>query len=60
MQDLLNQISPIQIIGVVFVILFIVKKLIKWAVILGALFIVVVPYLDNNGYLDTIKNQIGL
>lgn len=60
MQDLLNQITPLHIVGIVLVVLFIVKKLVKWAIILGALFIVVLPYLDNNGYLDTIKSQLGL
>lgn len=58
--DFLNGVTPLQIIGVVLVVLFLFKKLIKWAVILGALFIVVIPYLNDNGVLDRIRSQIGI
>ena len=62
MQDYLNQITdtftPVQIAGAVVVALFLFKKLVKWAIIIGALF-VLIPYLNDNGYLDSIKSQLG-
>ncbi len=63
MQDLFSQITnsftPLQIGGVVLVILFLFKKLIKWAVIAAALFIVVIPYFNNHDVLNQIKDAIG-
>ena len=62
MQDYLSQITdtftPVQIAGVVVVALFLFKKLVKWAIIVGALF-VLIPYLNNSGALDGIKSQLG-
>lgn len=58
--EFLNGVTPLQILGVVLVALFLFKKLIKWAIILGALFIVVIPYLNENGVLDRIKTQLGI
>jgi hypothetical protein len=62
MQDYLNQVTeiftPVQIAGAVLVALFLFKKLVKWAVIVGAL-LVVLPYLNDNGFLDTLKSQLG-
>jgi hypothetical protein len=58
--DILSGITPLQIVGVVLVALFLFKKLIKWAIILGALFIVVIPYLNDNGIIDQLKTQLGI
>jgi hypothetical protein len=63
MQDLFSQITasftPLQIGGAILVALFLFKKLIKWAVIVGALFIVVIPYLNDHDVVHQIKNVIG-
>lgn len=58
--DFLSSVTPLQILGAVLVALFLFKKLIKWAIILGALFIVVIPYLNDNGVLDRVKSQLGI
>ena len=62
MQDYWNQITatftPVQIAGAVLVILFLFKKLVKWAIIVGAL-LVILPYLNGNGAFDSIKTQLG-
>ena len=62
MPDFISQITetftPVQIAGGVLVVLFLFKKLVKWAIIVGALF-VLVPYLNENGALDSIKSQLG-
>lgn len=63
MQDYINSLTdtftPVQIAGAVLVVLFLFKKLVKWAIIVGALF-VLIPYLNESGALDSIKNQLGL
>ena len=43
------------ILGIVLVVIFIAKKLIKWAIIFAVLMFFVLPYLDEQGYLDPIK-----
>lgn len=62
MQDYLKQITdtftPVQIAGAVLVALFLFKKLVKWAIIVGTLF-VLLPYLNENGGLDSIRTQLG-
>lgn len=57
--DLLNNVTPTQILGVLLVVIFLFKKLIKWAVILGVLFIVVLPYVENSAAFDSIKSKLG-
>ncbi len=57
--DLLNNITPTQILGVLLVVIFLFKKLIKWAVILGVLFIVVLPYVENSAAFESIKTKLG-
>jgi hypothetical protein len=48
--------APISyILGIVLVVIFIAKKLIKWAIVFGVLMFFVLPYLDEQGYLDPIK-----
>ena len=44
------------ILGAVLVIVFIAKKLIKWAIIFAVLMFFVLPYLDAQGYLDSVKS----
>jgi hypothetical protein len=43
------------ILGIVLVVVFIAKKLVKWAIIFAVLMFFVLPYLDAQGYLDSIK-----
>jgi uncharacterized membrane protein len=48
--------APISyLIGIVLVIIFLAKKLIKWAIIFAVLMFFVLPYLDEQGYLDSVK-----
>jgi hypothetical protein len=48
--------APISyIIGIVLVVIFLAKKLIKWAIVFAVLMFFVLPYLDEQGYLDSIK-----
>ena len=48
-----------QILGIVLVIVFLTKKLLKWAIIVGVLMFFVLPYLDEQGYLDPIKSLLN-
>lgn len=63
MHDLISQITtsftPLQIGGAILVALFLFKKLIKWAVIAAALFIVVIPYVNEHDVVNQIKGVIG-
>jgi len=43
------------LLGIVLVVIFIAKKLIKWAIVFAVLMFFVLPYLDEQGYLDPIK-----
>lgn len=43
------------LLGIVLVVIFIAKKLIKWAIIFAVLMFFVIPYLDEQGYLDSVK-----
>lgn len=43
------------LLGIVLVVIFIAKKLIKWAIIFAVLMFFVLPYLDEQGYLDSVK-----
>ena len=48
--------TPISyILGIVLVVVFIAKKLIKWAIVFAVLMFFVLPYLDEQGYLDSVK-----
>lgn len=58
--EILNGVTPLHILGVALVAIFLFKKLIKWAIILGALFIVVIPYLNDNGIIDRVRTQLGI
>jgi len=53
--DLFSSAPISYILGIVLVVIFIAKKLIKWAIIFAVLMFFVLPYLDEQGYLDSIK-----
>lgn len=53
--DLFNSAPISYILGIVLVVVFIAKKLIKWAIVFAVLMFFVLPYLDEQGYLDSIK-----
>ena len=60
MPDFLSQLSGVQIVGIVFVAIFIAKKLLKWAIIVGILLVVVYPYLTDSGTFEQVRNQLGV
>jgi hypothetical protein len=59
-KDFLESFSVLNWLGVVLIVFFVAKKLIKWAIIIGLLLVVVLPYLDKQGYLDSVKSILGL
>jgi hypothetical protein len=48
-------VSVSYVIGMVLIVIFIAKKLIKWAIVFAVLMFFVLPYLDEQGYLDSVK-----
>lgn len=57
--DYFASFSLVQVFGIVLVIVFILKKLLKWAIIFAILMFFVLPYLDAQGYLDQIKSLLN-
>ena len=57
--DALAQIPLSYGLGAILVIVFLAKKLIKWAIIFAILMFFVLPYLDEQGYLDSIKSMLN-
>ena len=53
--DFFANVSVSYLIGMVLIVIFIAKKLIKWAIIFAVLMFFVLPYLDEQGYLDSVK-----
>jgi uncharacterized membrane protein len=53
--DFFANVSVSYLIGMVLIVIFIAKKLIKWAIIFGVVMFFVLPYLDEQGYLDSVK-----
>lgn len=53
--DFFSSVSITYLLGLVLIVIFIAKKLIKWAIVFAVLMFFVLPYLDNQGYLDSIK-----
>ena len=53
--DLFSTAPVSYILGIVLVVIFLAKKLIKWAIVFAVLMFFVLPYLDVQGYLDPIK-----
>ena len=57
--DYFASFSLVQVLGIVLVIVFLLKKLLKWAIIFAILMFFVLPYLDAQGYLEQIKSLIN-
>ena len=55
--DFFSGVSPSYLIGMVLIVIFLAKKLIKWAIVFAVLMFFVLPYLDEQGYLDSIKGM---
>jgi hypothetical protein len=53
--DFFANVSTSYLIGMVLIVIFLVKKLIKWAIFFAVLMFFVLPYLDEQGYLDSVK-----
>jgi hypothetical protein len=53
--DFFANVSTSYLIGMVLIVIFLVKKLIKWAIVYAVLMFFVLPYLDEQGYLDSVK-----
>ena len=53
--DSFSSVPASYLLGIVLVVVFMAKKLIKWAIIFAVLMFFVLPYLDAQGYLDSIK-----
>ena len=53
--DFFASFSTTYLIGMVLIVIFLVKKLIKWAIFFAVLMFFVLPYLDEQGYLDSVK-----
>ena len=53
--DFFTNVSVSYLIGMVLIVIFIAKKLIKWAIFFAVLMFFVLPYLDEQGYLDSVK-----
>jgi hypothetical protein len=58
-QDYFSTMPFSYILGIVLVVVFIAKKLAKWAIIFAVLMFFVLPYLDAQGYLDSIKGLLN-
>ena len=57
--DFFSNVSMSYLIGMVLIVIFLVKKLIKWAIVFAVLMFFVLPYLDEQGYLDSVKGIIS-
>lgn len=53
--DFFADVSISYLLGMVLIVIFLVKKLIKWAIVFAVLMFFVLPYLDEQGYLDSVK-----
>ncbi len=53
--DFFANVSVSYLLGMVLIVIFLVKKLIKWAIVFALLMFFVLPYLDEQGYLDSVK-----
>lgn len=57
--DFFSSLSVTQLLGIVLVVVFLFKKLLKWAILFAILMFFVLPYLDAQGYLDQIKSFLN-
>lgn len=53
--DYISSVPVSYILGIVLIVIFIAKKLIKWAIVFAVLMFFVLPYLDEQGFLDSLK-----
>jgi hypothetical protein len=53
--DFFANVSTSYLIGMVLIVIFLVKKLIKWAIFFAVLMFFILPYLDEQGYLDSVN-----
>lgn len=53
--DSISSVPVSYLLGIVLIVIFIAKKLIKWAIVFAVLMFFVLPYLDEQGYLDSVK-----
>jgi hypothetical protein len=53
--EFFSSVSISYLIGIAVIIIFLAKKLIKWAIIFAVLMFFVLPYLDEQGYLYSVK-----
>lgn len=53
--EFFSSVSISYLLGIALIVIFLAKKLIKWAIIFAILMFFVLPYLDEQGYLDSIK-----
>ena len=53
--DFFANVSVSYLLGIVLIVIFLVKKLIKWAIVFAVLMFFVLPYLHEQGYLDSVK-----
>jgi hypothetical protein len=56
--EFFSSLSISYIVGLILIVIFLAKKLIKWAIIFAILMFFVLPYLDEQGYLDSIKGLL--
>lgn len=54
--DFFSSVSTSYLIGAALILIFLAKKLIKWAIFFALLMFFVLPYLDEQGYLEPIKD----
>jgi hypothetical protein len=53
--DFFANASVSYLLGMVLIVIFLAKKLIKWAIFFAVLMFFVLPYLEEQGYLDSVK-----
>jgi hypothetical protein len=53
--EFFSSVSISYLLGIALIVIFLAKKLIKWAIIFAILMFFVLPYLDEQGYLDSVK-----
>jgi hypothetical protein len=54
--DFFSSVSTSYLIGMALIVIFLAKKLIKWAIFFALLMFFILPYLDEQGYLEPIKD----
>jgi hypothetical protein len=60
MPEILSSLSAFQWLGIAFVALFLVKRVFKWALVLGVVLFVAAPYLTEIPAVAELLTQLGL